>query len=469
MNSFFFNIDVVGTGVCNLRCPSCPVGNSRTVANPTGYMEPDLLDRILTKAKAEVPVSGVGLFNWTEPLIHPQLADLIRVIHRHGLVSFISSNLNVLRNIDAVMETSPAAFRISVSGFTQEVYGATHRGGNIERVKANMQTLAEVKRKVGAKTRIEVLYHRYLGNLEDELLMKAFCEGLGFDFLPVWAFMMPLEKVLAFSDPTYQQATVNGEDLALIERLALPLTESIEIAKRHRSKPCILRDEQMTLDFQGNVQLCCTVFDTEQFTVGSYLEMDVASLQRRKDAHDQCMSKGLHVLFTYGTEEFEQLAMPRYLGAAPLERAVEPLELSGARGTTLLHVPTWDSNQWQEVVLAYMHAFGSGDDVTLVLGVDAAQKGALERAYGRLTDLLARQERAQEALPDILLHPITRGLAEIERLYATADWALPNGDELQLAHARRTKTRILPALSAEQLRGAVGREPAAAAHPKTPD
>jgi len=51
MTRFFFNIDVLGS--CNLRCPSCPVGNSRDVRLPTGFMEPPLLAAIIAKAKAE--------------------------------------------------------------------------------------------------------------------------------------------------------------------------------------------------------------------------------------------------------------------------------------------------------------------------------------------------------------------------------------------------------------------------------
>ena len=50
----------------------------------------------------------------------------------NGIHCYLSSNLNLMRNIDAVLAENPYALRISVSGFTQEIYGYSHRGGNVE-------------------------------------------------------------------------------------------------------------------------------------------------------------------------------------------------------------------------------------------------------------------------------------------------------------------------------------------------
>lgn len=145
--AFYFYINVIGA--CNLRCPSCPVGNLQEVRNPAGAMAPELLDRILAKARRECTVSGAGLYNWTEPLLHPRLAELVRVVHAHGIACHLSANLNLARNLEAVLRENPEFLRVSLSGFTQETYGVTHHGGQIERVKANMVELARVKREVG--------------------------------------------------------------------------------------------------------------------------------------------------------------------------------------------------------------------------------------------------------------------------------------------------------------------------------
>jgi len=306
---FFFNIDVLGS--CNLRCPSCPVGNSRDVRLPTGFMEPALLTAIIAKAKAESEVSGVALFNWTEPILHPRLPELIRIVESNGMPCHLSSNLNQMRNIDAILAENPYGFRISVSGFTQEVYGYTHRGGNIERVKQHMVELADARARQRATTDIHVLYHRYKHNLRDETPMRELARSLGFRFQPVWAFMMPLEKILAYVNDDPAEAALTDEDQHLIDNLALPLREAIASSEKRRADPCSLRDAQMTLDFHGNVQLCCGTFDSRKFTLGPYLKTPFAELQAMKYAHDmcgRCMRRGVHVYGTYGGPELDDIA-----------------------------------------------------------------------------------------------------------------------------------------------------------------
>ena len=305
---FFFYIDVVGS--CNLRCPSCPVGNSLEVKNPTGFMKPELLKQIMEKAKSECNLTGVGLFNWTEPLLHPQLPELVRVVQSFNVPCQLSSNLNILKNADELMAANPYSFRVSVSGFNQAVYGITHRGGNIERVKANMIALAEAKSKNQSDTKIHVCYHRYLGNLDDEILMKNFAASLEFEFQPVWAYMLPLEKVMAFAYDDPNEATLTNEDHELIEKLALPLSSAIAASENHKEMSCSMRDNQMILDYQGNVQLCCAVYDANKYTLAPFPSTPLADLQNKKYASStctKCMDKGIHVYYHAAAPEFHSL------------------------------------------------------------------------------------------------------------------------------------------------------------------
>jgi hypothetical protein len=130
-------------------------------------------------------------------------------------------------------------------------------------------------------------------------------------FQPVWAFMMPLAKVLAYVNDDPTEATLTEEDHRLIGNLALPLREALASVESLRDRPCSLRDAQMTLDFEGNVQLCCGTFDTRKFTLGTYLTTPLAELQARKYAHDmcrRCMERGAHVYGTYGGPAFDDIA-----------------------------------------------------------------------------------------------------------------------------------------------------------------
>lgn len=177
---WLFDIDIVGG--CNLRCPSCPVGNSDYSSQPQGFMSPDLLEQIVKKAVRECGLPVIGLYNWTEPFLHPRLPEMIRRVNKYGVQCGISTNLNVMRNLDEVLIAEPRYIRISVSGFTQDVYGRHHKRGNIEKVKANMIAMAEAKKRLGSSTTLKIIYHRYLNNHDDEASMREFAKKYGFGF-----------------------------------------------------------------------------------------------------------------------------------------------------------------------------------------------------------------------------------------------------------------------------------------------
>ncbi len=307
---WLFIIDVIG--VCNLRCPSCPVGNYSEIKQPSGTMDPSRLDAILKKATGEATVGYVCLYNWTEPLLHPKLPEMVRIVRGYDLKCGLSTNLNLMRNVDAVLAADPTDLKISLSGFTQDTYGVTHRRGNIETVKANMAELARARDRVGADTRIFVNFHRYLGNHGDEARMRDYAQSLGFEFEPTWAYLMPLEKMLAYVEPAASEARLTDEDHELLDRLAFPMDEAIRVSSKHAEEPCALRDEQMAITWQGDVMLCCTTFDPSRYQLASYLDTPLAELQAMKYEHpacSSCMKAGLHRFFDYKVEEIDGLAL----------------------------------------------------------------------------------------------------------------------------------------------------------------
>ena len=233
------------------------MGNIGAV-NPTGLMDKALLDRLLEKANREYNVYQVSLYNWAEVLLHPDLPQLVRVVKKHGLRCNLSSNLNILRNTEELLLAKPDELRISLSGFTQETYGRTHAAGNIERVKENMRRLSECKQRLGnTETAIHVSYHKYRHNLHEVETMRDFATSLGFGWLEDWAYYMPMEKVVSLAE-----GTLGAEDHDFVEHeFALPIREAVRAAEQFKDEPCRLYDDQLVLDLQGNLVLCCGVYD----------------------------------------------------------------------------------------------------------------------------------------------------------------------------------------------------------------
>src|SRR5215467_5554710 len=104
-----YDIEIVDA--CNLKCPSCPRGNSEDVPRARGHMKVERFEQILGKLVRENPhARSIGLYNWGEPILHPHLPQIIRSVKRDGLACYLSSNLNIAKNLGAILEAGLDAF-----------------------------------------------------------------------------------------------------------------------------------------------------------------------------------------------------------------------------------------------------------------------------------------------------------------------------------------------------------------------
>ena len=236
-----------------------------------------------TRRSTSVTCSGFSLFNWTEPLLHPNIAKLVRVARSRDIPVSLSSNLNVLRQPDELLMAGPNFLRVSLSGFTQEVYERGHREGNIEIVKRNMIELADAKARAGPSTYIEVFFHRYIYNLHEVEPMASFAKSLGFNFNAYLAQIYPVEKIIAIAN-----GQANDDDRRVLRSLALPLDRALAFTAAQNSSSCTLLDDQIAIDVMGNVNLCCASSMGRGNSIGSFLELPLAEIQRRRYAHSLC-------------------------------------------------------------------------------------------------------------------------------------------------------------------------------------
>jgi len=287
------------------------MGNSEN-NNFKKSMQIETFIKIVEKATLE-GVDSIHLYNWTEPLIHPRIGEFIQAINAAGLSSGISTNLNIAKNMEQALRAEPSFFRVSLSGFHQKTYEQGHVGGNIEVVKQNMLKLHDIKKQYNLNTLIEVYYHRYLDNLEEEGLMREFSERLGFIFTTGYSVMMPLEKTLAIIE---RDPSVTEEDRETLKRLALPpYDDLINLVKHYPKHACFLKDSMLVLDCNGNAVLCCSIFNQSEYNVGKYLELPLKQLTSLKstqqncvDMCNRCTQNGLH---SYATTP-NQGAMERH-------------------------------------------------------------------------------------------------------------------------------------------------------------
>ena len=96
----------IGSG-CNLKCPTCTKGGHEGYEHLNGFMDPDLMERILDKIAAENPNAIVFCYGNSEPGLHPKLPECIASIKRRGLNAQISTNCNFIRRVDDLLAAKP--------------------------------------------------------------------------------------------------------------------------------------------------------------------------------------------------------------------------------------------------------------------------------------------------------------------------------------------------------------------------
>src|SRR5512135_397774 len=244
-----YAIDVLSG--CDLRCPSCPVENMRGAPIPKALMSPEMFEAILLKIKAETPrVKRIDLFNWAEPTLHPRLPRLLEIARTHGLPVVLSSNLNIWGDLDEALAREPAGLHVSLSGFSQETYERGHAGGDAEKVKAHLRRLRETLDRLHGRTRVRVTYYCYLDNLrEDFARMRDLCRALDFQFLPLWAYLMPVERLLEAAEGRFSDEARAG----FPARLAVRPAEALERARRLAGPGCALRSRRTAINSDGSV------------------------------------------------------------------------------------------------------------------------------------------------------------------------------------------------------------------------
>ncbi len=290
---YVYAIDIVGG--CNLRCPTCPVSNSANM--PKGLMSLDLYKNILEKIKRESidTKPDIWLFNWTEPMLHPEVDRFIHLTHHYGLTSFISTNLNIGERIDAVMQANPTRLKVSLSSFEQAIYSQTHTRGDIEQVIQNLQKLAKARDKHKCQTQIWIGHHLYKNTLEEQSRIQTLAHELGFMYAASPAILAPIEAVFKLMN---NQAT---DDVHKIRPNFLydPLHIREEMSrKRSGTKDCELRFNMMAIQHDGQVNLCCATVQGLNGGGVSFLKhshKEIEDMKYRSKFCQKCMAANLHL------------------------------------------------------------------------------------------------------------------------------------------------------------------------------
>lgn len=297
---------------CNLKCSLCHAGNRKGYSYTPGVMDMQLMRQCLDKMVYESPGATVCCYVNSDPFLHPELDVVVAEIKRRGLRCEIATNANFIANLDKVLAQKPDQLTMSVSGWSQGVYERAHRGGDIEKVKANIKEIAEARAR-GNHYDIfcGVSYHMYRDNTSPEEMgeMQKFTEGLGLNFLLSYGraicientvqALRQIEKEREGRDVPYNPGPgdqdmnkvlppANPEFIKGMERLQFHPYNARKFYDRWPvSSVCLVSEIFTEIRWDGRVQLCAWT-DDMRLTLGNYLETSISELANRRRGHPLC-------------------------------------------------------------------------------------------------------------------------------------------------------------------------------------
>jgi len=108
------------TNYCNLQCPMCPTGK-RTLLRKPMAMPLGIFEKVVNQLKDHVLL--LSLWAWGEPLLHPELEDILKICYNKGMQIVISTNgqnLNKESVIHALLKYPPTYLIVALDGLTDE-------------------------------------------------------------------------------------------------------------------------------------------------------------------------------------------------------------------------------------------------------------------------------------------------------------------------------------------------------------
>ena len=290
LNDIDPSVDIAG--MCNLRCISCPRGNE-SIQPAKGFMSAKTYRKVLDKLLNEIPLLGsIQLYTWGEPLLNPELPEIVGMTREARVLTAISSNLNYSKNLEAVIAARLDWFKVSCSGWG-DTYERTHTGGRWNVFLTNLRKLVNLRNKIHPEMQITVNYHLYKHNIgEDYRRMETLCKELSLIFRPSPAYLYPVDAVLDF---------IEGRDISPEAQKTLPmlltsLNEGIAQARERAHLPCP-EERCFPINWDCSVRTCGVFF--RPFIADNYLNTPLSEIIKRKRRSKLCVQCKKHSLHQF--------------------------------------------------------------------------------------------------------------------------------------------------------------------------
>jgi MoaA/NifB/PqqE/SkfB family radical SAM enzyme len=139
------------TNACNLRCPFC-FGWQERSRRRWGQMPLETFKSIIDQIAPSA--YWVDLYNRGEPLLHPEICEMVSYANQQRIGTKISTNLNKLEpgTAEQLVKSGLDYLVVSIDGATQESYSSYRAGGDLEKLLSNLRAIMQAKNRLKSAT-----------------------------------------------------------------------------------------------------------------------------------------------------------------------------------------------------------------------------------------------------------------------------------------------------------------------------
>lgn len=244
---------------CELKCPECALG-SGLLKRKKGFMSFEEFKIIADKIRPLKP-TYLYLHMYGEPMLNP---DIIRIINYASTFSKTNISTNGMamtkKMAEDLITSGVTDIIVSIDGFSQEVYEAYRRGGDIQKVFTALETLQHFNDKHGNRVVISPQFVVFKHNQHEMEPFHSYCVSIG---------LTPSFKAPHLRKPT----TYENSDYAEFTRKPLPDL----VRQRQAMTNCGDPREVFTIQLDGSVIICCYDY-AGQTSFGNIFEQDVMEI-----------------------------------------------------------------------------------------------------------------------------------------------------------------------------------------------
>lgn len=155
---------------CNLKCPLCPTGNAilpekRSIMNIKTYK------KILKKIPS---LKIVYLYNWGEPLLNPDIFEMIKYSYKLDIDTVIHTNLSFVKNrsfFSKLINSQITKIVVSIDGASQTTYSTYRKNGDFNLVIKNLKLLSKLNQ--DQSLNVEIVWKFIVNRFNEHELKKA--------------------------------------------------------------------------------------------------------------------------------------------------------------------------------------------------------------------------------------------------------------------------------------------------------